>query len=276
MPKISIITVNYNGVDGLRQTLYSVAEQVFDGVPPIEHIIVDGGSIDGSVDFIREYAEINAHKYPIKWISERDRGIYDGMNKAVMMANGEYLYFLNGGDKLAHTHSLKDAADLLDDSDIIVGRVNYILDGKKVGESKLIAESDLNLYSMYLEGICHQAAIIKKSLLQKFPYDVNARINADWKFFVETIVMNNASVKLAPLFIADFDKGGLSSNLQALLTERAALLDTIVPVRIARDYKSIAPHYYEVKRVKWLLRHKCWYKLYRGISTLGIKMLGND
>ena len=125
--KLSIITINYNNAEGLRKTLASVAAQTY---ADIEHIIVDGGSTDGSVEVIREYADnqvkgyrlevkgeensladINAstpytlHHTPsahvVRWISEPDKGIYNAMNKGIRMATGEYIEVLNSGDILA-------------------------------------------------------------------------------------------------------------------------------------------------------------------------------
>ena len=92
---LSIITVNYNNNTGLIQTLESIKKQTFSSY---EHIIIDANSTDGSKDTIKKYAKENIHlSY---WISEPDKGIYDGMNKGIEHANGEYLYFLNSGDCL--------------------------------------------------------------------------------------------------------------------------------------------------------------------------------
>ena len=125
--QLSIITINYNNAEGLRKTLASVAAQTY---PNIEHIIVDGGSTDGSVEIIREYADNQAkgerleakgtenskadtpastlytlHLTPsahiVRWISEPDKGIYNAMNKGIKMATGEYIEILNSGDILA-------------------------------------------------------------------------------------------------------------------------------------------------------------------------------
>lgn len=131
---LSIITINYNNAEGLRKTLASVASQTY---PHIEHIIVDGGSTDGSVEIIREYADnqckvenvkrkctenseaddhassphrliapsphhlIASSPHRLKWVSEKDTGIYNAMNKGIRMATGEYCQFLNSGDMLA-------------------------------------------------------------------------------------------------------------------------------------------------------------------------------
>ena len=103
--KLSIITINYNNAEGLRKTLASVEAQTY---RHIEHIIIDGGSTDGSVDVIREYEKQNSLLsgragvgLTIKWVSEPDNGIYNAMNKGIRMATGEYCQFLNSGDTLA-------------------------------------------------------------------------------------------------------------------------------------------------------------------------------
>lgn len=122
--KLSIITINYNNASGLRKTLASVAAQTYQD---IEHIIVDGGSTDGSVDVIKEYSEKSfLQGREIKWSSERDNGIYNAMNKGIEIAlgrrivnalnrselvedknigiqcaTGDYIQILNSGDLLA-------------------------------------------------------------------------------------------------------------------------------------------------------------------------------
>ena len=111
--KLSIITINYNNAEGLRKTLASVASQTYAN---IEHIIVDGGSTDESVEILEAYpqslprgkGEVSGDKYPtqnpahkVLWISEKDKGIYNAMNKGIRMATGDYIQILNSGDILA-------------------------------------------------------------------------------------------------------------------------------------------------------------------------------
>ena len=101
--KLSIVTINYNNVEGLKRTLASVAEQSY---RDIEHVIIDGGSTDGSVDAIKEYVAASPKKDPffkhtINWVSEKDSGIYNAMNKGIRKATGAYIQILNSGDILA-------------------------------------------------------------------------------------------------------------------------------------------------------------------------------
>lgn len=274
MNKISIITINYNDAEGLRKTLASVASQTY---TDIEHIIVDGASTDGSVDIIREYETVNlSSTNPIRivWVSEKDKGIYDAMNKGVAKSSGEYLLFLNGGDTLASPTAIEDVCPHLNDTDFIIGRSYFSNEGKRCGASPLLGEKDMSMYYMYLHGINHQSAFIRRNLLIDTPYDTNVRISADWLFFVQTIVMQSATVKFVDSFFSDFDLTGVSSNNEAVLKEREEVLKKILPERIARDYIKIAPHYYEVIRLQWLLNHPICYKIYRSFTTLCRKVVG--
>lgn len=272
--KVSILTVNYNNAEGLRRTLESVAAQTYQ---EFEHVIIDGGSSDESVGIIRNYEKSlkSNDKYKminVQWISEPDNGIYDAMNKGVRKASGEYLLFLNGGDTLASEKALEEIAPYLDGDDFIVGRVFFSIKGNRVSVSPLLSEKDMSMYYMYLHGINHQSAFIKSELLVDMPYDTTVKMNADWLFFVQQIVMRNATVKFVDKYIADFDRTGLSSNTQAVVEERKEVLKKILPARMCRDYDHVIPHYYEVIRVEWLLRHPFWYKLYRGLTTIGRKI----
>ena len=275
--KLSIITVNYNNAEGLDRTLRSVEMQ---SCLELEHIIIDGGSSDESIGMIEAYdARIESLRadesggYPlVSWVSERDGGIYDAMNKGVRKATGEYLYFLNSGDMLASPTVLQEMIDLLDGTDCVIGRVLLTRNGRGEGQTALLSETDVSMYHMYLHGINHQSALIKRNLLLNTPYDIAVKMSADWKFFVQAIVLDGASTKFVDLCFAYYDLSGISSDTQAIIREREGLLETLLPERIARDYQTIAPYYYEIIRVEWLLRHPFWYKIYRALTTFGRKI----
>ena len=90
-PLITIITVAYNAVKDIENTILSVLNQTY---PNIEYIIIDGGSTDGTLDIIKKYEDKISY-----WVSEPDKGIYDAMNKGIVKANGDYLFFLGADDK---------------------------------------------------------------------------------------------------------------------------------------------------------------------------------
>ena len=97
--KLSIITINYNNLAGLQKTIESVVSQTF---RDFEWIVIDGGSVDGSRELIERYA--NSFSY---WVSEPDKGIYNAMNKGIVVAKGDYLLFLNSGDWLCDEMALE-------------------------------------------------------------------------------------------------------------------------------------------------------------------------
>ena len=273
MNKISIITVNYNDAEGLRKTLASVASQTY---RDIEHIIIDGGSNDDSVSIIQSYEEsINQLSNPFKiiWISKKDKGIYDAMNKGVSISSGEYLLFLNGGDVMASDAAIENVLPHLTEADFIIGRSYFSKNGKRCGKSPLLSENDMSMYNMYLHGINHQSAFIRRNLLINTPYDTSVRISADWLFFVQAIVLHSATMKFVDLFFSDYDLTGVSSNNEAVLKERQEILMKVLPERIAKDYIQIAPHYYEIIRLQWLLNHPICYKIYRGFTTFCRKII---
>ena len=125
--KLSIITINRNNAQGLKKTMQSVVEQTSND---IEYIVVDGASTDESVDIIKSFADQRL----IRWVSERDNGIYNAMNKGIGMAQGEYVMILNSGDYLATPQVIEQMNEKLVDKgqpDILYGNMIKIWpDGK--------------------------------------------------------------------------------------------------------------------------------------------------
>ena len=110
---ISIITINLNNKDGLKRTIESVINQTKFDI--IEYIIIDGGSTDGSVDLIKQYQDKISY-----WVSEKDTGIYNAMNKGIDASTGEYSLYLNSGDYLYTNDVIEKIMDKLD-KDIVYG-----------------------------------------------------------------------------------------------------------------------------------------------------------
>lgn len=224
--KISIITINYNNKEGLRRTIESVVRQTSN---EFEYIIVDGGSNDGSVDIIKEYTKQISY-----WISEKDNGIYNAMNKGVRHAQGEYCFFLNSGDYFYNENVLTNIATPFFKEDIIVGKVL----GDNNQEISPHQNQTITFYQLYSGAIPHQGAFIKTSLLKDNPYDESLNICADWKFFIQTIIIKNCSFKYINDIISIYDTQGISStNLILMRKEKERVLTELIPQRILCDYK---------------------------------------
>jgi len=173
---ITIITVVLNAKTNLKKTIHSVAEQDY---PGIEYLVIDGGSVDGSVDVIRQY-----HPSVIsKWLSEKDEGIYSAMNKGAKMASGDRVCFLNAGDVFADNAIVRKVAEVVhttqEQPDIVYGNILV----RKPGMSRMverIAQSPRNSHRMYF---CHQSAFVRLDLLRQYPFDERYKLSADLKFF---------------------------------------------------------------------------------------------
>ena len=264
---LSIITVNKDNCAGLKLTIDSVLCQTF---KDYEWIVIDAASKDGSVDLIKQYEHHISY-----WVSEPDGGIYAGMNKGIMKATGEYVYFLNSGDSFVNNKVLQSIVDLSLLGDVVLGKINICSDEKGIiKKDYMVPYSDITLFSLYLYGIPHQASLIKRTLFDECGlYDYTCKINADWKFFVEVLILRNKTVQHIPITIANYDATGISSvNKQQLLRDRQEVFNNIIPERIGKDYNKVFPHYYEVYRIEWLLKHPLLYKLYRVITSLEMRI----
>lgn len=200
--RLTIVTINLNDAKGLQKTLSSVWER--QSFSDFEHIVIDGGSTDGSVEVIRQYADKLAY-----WVSEPDKGIYSAMNKGIVRAKGEYLLFINSGDWLADDVLAKVFSEPMVD-DIVYGNFTYVKrDGalQPVEYKRPLTYIDLLLYS-----IGHPSSFIKRRLFDGGLYNEEFRVVSDWAFFVEQIIKNECSVKRIDLNIAFFNDYGISSK----------------------------------------------------------------
>ena len=201
-PKISIITINYNNLEGLQKTIASVSSQTWQ---EFEHIIIDGGSTDGSVEYIVSNALL--FKY---WVSEPDKGVYHAMNKGIAQAHGEYLLFLNSGDHffsakvLEQNHqSIKDQAIIYFNLQVVEGNQVFIKDYPEV----------LSFSYFVKDTLPHPATFIAKNAFEKTNlYNEELRIISDWKFFIDAICKLNLTYKKINTTLSTFYIGGMSSN----------------------------------------------------------------
>ena len=140
MPTLTIITINLNNSIGLRKTIESVISQTYND---FEYLIIDGGSIDGSVDVIKEYADRISY-----WFSEPDKGIYNAMNKGILKAKGQYLQFLNSGDYLVNKNVIENVFHELPDCDLLYGNIITVKPDGKLQIHKGIGGSEITLFTL--------------------------------------------------------------------------------------------------------------------------------
>lgn len=217
--KLSIITINYNNLDGLKRTYESVVSQT---CQDFEWIIIDGGSTDGSKEFIEEHQGQFAY-----WCSEPDKGIYNAMNKGIAKANGEYLQFLNSGDNLVDDKVIEEFLAFGWEEDVVSGDI--ILDGD-INEIRYNPdEEELDFDRMRSgAGVTHPSSYIKKELFDKYGlYDESLRIVSDWKFFINVLIIQNRSYRHWKRIVANFNTDGICSspeNGELHMAERAQVL----------------------------------------------------
>ena len=220
--KLSVITINYNNAEGLRNTVKSVLNQAY---KDFEYIIIDGGSTDGSADIIKEYQDRISY-----WVSEPDKGVYNAMNKAVCHAKGNYCIFINSGDSFYDDYVLEKVFSSELTEDFVCG--NWEKNGT-ISKSP----NEMTAFYMFNDSICHQATFIKTELLKSQPYDESLKLVSDWKHMFINIVINNAAYRKVDVTICSYDTTGISSvNWKLLIEEREKVEQTVLPSRVYLDY----------------------------------------
>jgi glycosyltransferase involved in cell wall biosynthesis len=184
--KVSIVTITFNAADTLQPTLDSVASQTYDDV---EHLIIDGASTDSTVAIAQAYlseATTNG-RHEVRMLSEPDNGLYDAMNKGLRLATGDYILFLNAGDRLPAPDTLArvmEVATMAGDGDhpaVLYGDTDIIgPDGKFISHRHLSPPQHLTWRS-FRHGmlVCHQAFYARTDLARETPYDTHYRYSAD-------------------------------------------------------------------------------------------------
>lgn len=210
LPLITVITVSYNAVSTIEQTILSVINQTYEDV---EYIIIDGGSTDGTVDIIRKYKDRVAY-----WISEPDRGIYDAMNKGIAVATGEWINFMNAGDCF---HD-KQVLELLfykknhNGYVAIYGNTNLVKNGLCVGTFFNIPFWEVRYPFRAGQGFCHQSLLIKSGMAKMLRFDLSYKYAADFAMSYHLYSLG-CKFEFVNLIIADYDITGVSSQSRYLI-----------------------------------------------------------
>jgi glycosyltransferase involved in cell wall biosynthesis len=266
MPILTIITINYNNYEGLKKTVESIFNQTF---KDYEYIVIDGGSIDGSKEYIEEHASKFVYS-----VCEKDNGVYDAMNKGIKHANGDYLLFLNSGDCFFDSETLSKLFSYQFDEDIVYGDVVW----------EKLDESDAQMHQSFPKKISfdyftknslpHQSSLIKKKLFETVGlYDENCRIAADWAFFILAIYKYNCSYLHIDVPISICGRDGIScspENQHQITMEREFILNTHFSSFIAelndyhllkKEHSKLTNDYLELKRQLALAQNAIGYRL---------------
>jgi len=229
-PKLSIITVNLNNLTGLQKTMQSVFEQTF---TDYEYIIIDGGSTDGSKEYIEQYSDKLDY-----WVSEKDGGIYNAMNKGILRAKGEYCLFLNSGDHLLDKNSLlKFEINKNTLYDIIYADIQVV--NQFTGNYIKKCPDFLKFSFFVFNTLPHQSTVIRKTLFDSNLYNEELKIVSDWEHFMLSVIKYNATYMHIPEVISVYNEDGISAKMGDLLwREKDERLEKYFPMFID-DYKQM-------------------------------------
>ena len=253
--KISIITVCKNAENTIERTMLSVVSQnCFN--ENIEYVVVEGASTDKTLEIIKQYAE----KYPIKWISEPDSGIYNAMNKAVKMTSGEIIYFLNAGDKLFDEKVISLVLNKFEghNCDFLYTDVLMCnLDDLSKGSLKKFNHVDK--YFLFRDCICHQASFYKKNVIEKFNgFNENFKLASDYEMLLKIMADKSLKKEYLPITAAYYDISGISSTSADLVEEERAVIQK-------HFYSSFGTFVYS----SWLYQF-----IRRRLRKMGVKIYG--
>ncbi|MDE6860119.1 MAG: glycosyltransferase [Duncaniella sp.] len=258
--KISVVTVCYNAVDTLEETMLSVLNQTY---PHVEYIVIDGGSTDGTVDIIKKYSDRLAH-----WVSEPDSGIYDAMNKGIRAATGDYINFMNAGDKFYNDNVITRILNYNCNADFLVGIAQY----RKVNGKRIRYWTPIHKHFEFSEiknghAVNHQSSFIRRSLLTS-GYDINYRIIADDLFFIKSVVFEGATYQPLNIIVAIYDGFGISNNIN---TQRKIEAERI-HFYTQHNPLNILPVYRDKRRPKIFKILKSWFfRIYNQLLPRTIK-----
>lgn len=287
--KLSIITINYNNAEGLCKTLASVAAQTYEHV---EHIIVDGGSTDKSVDVIKEYVrQVESGKWKVEsviWSSEKDNGVYHAMNKGIEIALGrrvvnsfnrselvedknkvlpDFIQILNSGDLLAAPDvTERMIAALPDGVAILYGNMLKSYDGKTIINKDACggAGATESFLYFYKGTLNHDCAYIRRDLFDKYGlYNEEMKICSDWEWYVKAIALGGEKPIYTNIDVTIFDMNGVSEshgkNAEMIKKERREYLEKILPAAVLHDYDAFSFPILQYQRLK---KHHVWGLVY--------------
>lgn len=230
-PKVSVVTTTYNDIENLKRILAEVKKQTY---PNIEHIIVDGGSTDGTVDLLKELEEKELGR--ISWLSEKDNGIYDAINKGICMATGDIVGCCF--DRYADEGVLMRMVEIMEKegTDGVHGDLCY-MDGDRIVRKWHQGQGVIR--SGWMPG--HPTLYLKKEVYDKFGlYRTDYRISGDYEFMVRILYRKEVTLSYLPEILIYMSHGGTSTNslgayVESMMEGHRALVENHVPFAWVTD-----------------------------------------
>jgi len=246
--KITIITVCYNTSKTIKDTIKSVINQSY---KDIEYIIIDGGSIDGTKEIIEQYKKI----FPIIFISEKDNGIYDAMNKGVDLATGDYINFMNADDYFFSETVIEEVLPFLEKQyDIVYGNMEV-----RYKNFKFIKKEVQPRY-LWMGPVNHQSSFIKTDTMKRYKYNISNKIVADFEFFLTVYYKSGKLLKIDKT-IASFSNNGISQ-----IKDKQVIIDCYKTVKKFRK-DLIIEIYYTILKVKPFIKKLLPTKVFKFIRV---------
>jgi glycosyltransferase involved in cell wall biosynthesis len=215
--KISIVTIVFNDVKHLEETMLSVINQTYHNT---EYIIIDGGSKDGTVDIIKKYSGKLGY-----WVSEKDKGIYDAMNKGLWQATGDFVWFINSGDRVHEKDTIEKFIGLIDEeTDVVYGETVLINDsGDILGMRRKKAPENLNWKSFFTGMmVCHQSVLVRREIAPF--YNEQYRFSADFEWVLVALKKARKIVNTHQILSRYLEEGATTQNHKASLKERFEIM----------------------------------------------------
>ncbi|QUO20670.1 glycosyltransferase [Clostridiaceae bacterium Marseille-Q4143] len=230
-PKVSVVTTTYNDIENLKRIFAEVKKQTY---PNIEHIIVDGGSTDGTVDLLKELEEKEPGR--ISWMSEKDNGIYDAINKGIRMATGEIVGCCF--DRYADEGVLMRMVEIMEKegTDGVHGDLCY-MDGDRIVRKWHQGQGVIR--SGWMPG--HPTLYLKKEVYDRFGlYRTDYRISGDYEFMVRILYRKEVTLSYLPEILIYMSHGGTSTNslgayVESMMEGHRALVENHVPFAWVTD-----------------------------------------
>lgn len=254
MRLLSIITITYNDLIGLRKTVDSIDKyfSLSKDLSKVEHVIIDGNSTDGTKEFLQLTAGLR--KIKVNTVSEPDKGIYDAMNKGVAQSNGQFVVFLNSGDEISAVHDFERLCQDLHNIVDLNHKAGLALASIIRFSFKTFKINSRNVQShLPRMPTVHQSMFFKHRVLRDFPFDNTFKVCGDYDNFAR-IFSNGLCFQSCPEVFSVFYAGGVSSKSpRRLFLESSQITNKYFNINLLQRFNVMARLFFSLAMFQLLL-----------------------